>query len=70
MILSYTGTLILPMSQLETQQLMTSHHKLGNTEYLIQTYTNCDPPFNHWFWCSFYTQNWWEKIDEPNWRFL
>jgi len=24
MILSYTGTLILPMSQLETQQLMTS----------------------------------------------
>jgi len=35
MILSYT--LILPMSQLQTQQLMTSHIRPG-IEYLIQTY--------------------------------
>jgi len=35
MILSYT--LILPMSQLQTQQLMTSQTRL-HIEYLIQTY--------------------------------
>jgi len=47
-ILSYT--LILPISQLQTQQLMTSQIR-SYIEYLIRTYS---------IFCSFYNQNWWE----------
>jgi len=48
MIWSYT--LILPISQLQTEQLMTSHIR-SHIEYLIQTYN---------ILCSFCTPNWWE----------
>jgi len=42
--------LILPISQLQTQQLMTSQIR-SYIEYLIRTYI---------FLCSFYNQNWWK----------
>jgi len=48
MILSYT--LILPISQLQTQQVITSQIR-SHTEYLIHT---------NYFLCSLYSQNWWK----------
>jgi len=57
MILSYT--LILHISQVQTQQLMMSQIR-PHIEYLTQTY--------HFFLCLFYTQNWWKIYH--HWRFI
>jgi len=48
MILS--DALILPASQLQTQQVMTSQIRL-HVEYLMHTY---------YMLCSFYSRNWWK----------
>jgi len=51
-----SDALILPVSQLQTQRMMTSQIR-SHIEHLIQTY---------YILCSFCSQNWWKIY--PQWR--